>query len=256
MSFLRRLRYQLILGGEKKRHGFFMLAEMLLIIAGITAALQLDAWKKDVDERNTEVILLKQLKNEFSQIKLDIYEAYRDLDAKHILLYKLYTRCGLSSELLSNDSIATMFDETMSTNDFILQHGVLDEALNTGRVSIIKNDELRILLYSWIHSDHKVNSTLSRFNKLMDKAEDVWFKKIPSRNVDYDAFPTLGIASSELANDPNSIFQDLYFENTMGYLHGINEQLYEKYADEYLVPANRILEIINQELESATPTQK
>lgn len=114
-----------------------MLAEMLLIIAGITAALQLDAWKKDIDERNTEVILLKQLKNEFSQIKLDIYEAYRDLDEKHILLYKLYTRCGRSSELLSNDSIAIMFDETMMTNNFILQHGVLDEALNTGRVSII-----------------------------------------------------------------------------------------------------------------------
>ena len=130
-----------------------MIAEMVLIMVGITAALQFDTWKKDVDEGKTEVILWKQLKNEFSQIKLDIYEAYRDLDAKHIVLLDLYTRCGRSSELLSNDALATMFTETMTTNDFILQHGVLDEALNTGRVSLIKNDELRVLLYSWQHSD-------------------------------------------------------------------------------------------------------
>ena len=249
MSFLRKLRYQLVLDGEKKRHAFFMIAEMVLIMGGITAALQFDSWKKDIDEGKTEVILLKQLINEFSQIKLDIYEAYRDLDAKHIVLLDLYTRCGSSSELLSDDALATMFTETMTTNDFILQHGVLDEALNTGRVSLIKNDELRVLLYSWQHSDQKVNSKLSRYNALMIETEDIWFKKIPSRNIDVEGFPSLGIVRSELAVDPNAIFQDLYFENVMGYLHGINEELYEKYADEYLVPANRILEIIQKELE-------
>lgn len=44
MSFLRRVRHQLVMEGESKKHGFFMLAEMVLIIVGITTALQLDNW--------------------------------------------------------------------------------------------------------------------------------------------------------------------------------------------------------------------
>ena len=39
---------------------FFMLAETKLVVIGVIAAVQFDAWKNDVEERDTEVTLLKQ----------------------------------------------------------------------------------------------------------------------------------------------------------------------------------------------------
>jgi len=41
-------------------HVFFMLAETKLVGVGVIAAVQFDAWKNDVEERDTEVTFLKQ----------------------------------------------------------------------------------------------------------------------------------------------------------------------------------------------------
>lgn len=62
MSFLRRVRHKLAWEGETKRHGFFMLAEKVLIIVGITVALQLDNFNESSRNLKTEKALLLELR--------------------------------------------------------------------------------------------------------------------------------------------------------------------------------------------------
>ena len=50
MSILRKTRFKSLLDGDMKKHGFFMIAEMLLIMIGITGALQIDNWNENINE--------------------------------------------------------------------------------------------------------------------------------------------------------------------------------------------------------------
>ena len=50
MSILRKTRFKSLLDGDMKKHGFFMIAEMLLIMIGINGALQIDNWNENINE--------------------------------------------------------------------------------------------------------------------------------------------------------------------------------------------------------------
>ena len=55
MSILRKTRFKSLLEGDMKKHGFFMLAEMLMIMLGSTGAMQIDNWNENVNNRKAEI---------------------------------------------------------------------------------------------------------------------------------------------------------------------------------------------------------
>ena len=201
-----------------------MIAEMLLIVLGITGALQLDNWNKLQENTRTEIVLLQQLQEEFIQIREDVIHEFNALTRNHEKLLKVYLNCNLEPKSYTNGEISEYISTSILPKYFSIKHGVLDEALNTGRISILNNDELRVLLYSFINSNEKVIAKMERYNKRVAECEHIYFDYIPTKDVDMKFFPDLGIKPSELAPNPNLIFQNLKFENIISFLHFYNEE--------------------------------
>lgn len=248
MSFLRRVRHNLVMDGERKKHGFFMLAEMVLIVGGITIALQLDTWQSNLDNEKAELVLLNQLKEEFELVKIKLVkekEGFDELSPVYTVLYKL---CGEKDIPLTKLELATLC-ANIGKSRFAIDLSVLDEARNTGRLADISNDELRILLYGWNDGLDWVESEVQYYNLYTKDLNDYIFKYLPFRDYDDNLFPDKGLGISKNCRNPNRIFDELYFENQIGVAFYLNERILGAYNEKLTQPTALILSMIKIELE-------
>ena len=118
MSILRKTRFKSLLEGDMKKHGFFMIAEMLLIMIGITGALQIDNWNENVNNKRSEIELLQQLEIEFEGVSNIINSNLENTLLKDSLLFKLYKSCGTDQQNYSHDEVLDWVARGITTNDF------------------------------------------------------------------------------------------------------------------------------------------
>lgn len=238
--------------GESKKHGFFMLAEMLLIIVGITAALQLDNWTSNSEDRRNERALLKQLQSEFVQVQAVIYKSHEKLTQRDINGLNLYKSCGLEKVNYPEIDLLNMIVSLFSPSQLNLYQGALEDAINTGKLSLVKNNELRINLYAWkrgvIQIQKYEESTANDVSEFLREIYHI----LSFRNYDDNYYPEIGIGRSEFPSEHNDIFNTIYFENQVGVLFFRNKRLIEHYQENLVDPIDVILKLIDEELKKST----
>ena len=65
MRLFKNLRKQLIGGEKSRKYMAYAIGEILLLVIGILIALQINNWNENRQNRNKEVILLSQLRQEY-----------------------------------------------------------------------------------------------------------------------------------------------------------------------------------------------
>jgi hypothetical protein len=241
--------------GETKKHGFFMIAEMVLIIVGITVAIQLDNWTSNSGDRRNERALLEQLQGEFEQVK-------KTIDTQLVLLnkidesyLKLYKACGVEKVNWPEDELLKLIARTYSDVRLNLYQGVLEDAINTGKLSLVENDKLRIQLYSWKNGVLKIQSwSDGTYDNTIVFLRYV-FTILSFRNYDNDVWPEIELGESTFPNDPNVIFNDISFENSVGDLFYRNKRLIKSYDTHLIKPLEELLKLLEEELEKSTPNE-
>ena len=248
MSFIRKLRYSFVMKGDAKKHAIFMLAEIILITIGISVALQFEEWKGEKEIKKSEIVLLDQLFVEFNEIRNRTLLSIDEIKSRRPDIALLYQSCGK----LDNNFTALKLSQLLSTaymhQNFNFNNGILEEALATGKVSLIRNDELRVALSSWKNRVKEMYEINQNINNLMVKYINYSFKYVPYRILDDGFYPELDLGPSKLATNPNLIFQDLIFENQIGLIHFQNENLEGKYKVRLFAHCEIILELIRLEL--------
>lgn len=126
-----------------------MIAEMLLIMIGITGALQIDNWNENINDRKAEIELLQQLEVECEDVSDIIKSRFETTILKDSLLFKLYKSCGTDKQNYSHDEVLDWIARGITSNNLDIYQGVLEDAINTGRLALITDEELRVALYSW-----------------------------------------------------------------------------------------------------------
>ena len=123
--------------------------EAAAIVASILLAFAIDAWWDERNERVEEAEVLLGLKSEFSRYRdeisasINVYANNRPLIAELIIA----TRKGSwDSETLDIDAALNTIVDPKS-HDF--GGGVLDALINSGRLEIISDYDLRIMLANW-----------------------------------------------------------------------------------------------------------
>jgi hypothetical protein len=123
--------------------------EAAAIVASILLAFAIDAWWDERNERNEESEVLLGLKSEFSRYRdemsesIDIFANNRVLTAELIIA----TRKGSwDSKTLDIDAAMNAIYDPKS-HDF--GGGVLDALINSGRLEIISDYDLRVRLANW-----------------------------------------------------------------------------------------------------------
>ena len=146
IKFFRRIRQKLIDEGNLRRYLFYAIGEILLVVLGILIALQINNSNEVRKERKEEQKILIQLKEEYhgnlKQLdeKIDIRNLLIRNSSKILTLIDNESKIKVDSlaELLGSLGLVPTFDPI--SNDIV----------SSGKLRLIKNEELRKALSSWV----------------------------------------------------------------------------------------------------------
>ena len=150
IKFFRKIRQNLLSENKVNKYLLYALGEIILVVFGILLALQINTWNQQRIENNQEIQLLNALKDEF-QYNL------QKLEESIIINKKVTQSCVKLTELIRRDSINKVPDKVDQLlvniggfNSFDARIGISGEVVNSGKLNILKNDEIRAQLSNWL----------------------------------------------------------------------------------------------------------
>jgi len=248
MSLLRSVRNQLSFGGEYNKNVLYIFTEIMLITIGVSIAIQLNSWKDERENSKQTIVLLQQLDVEFKQFKAVTSVAIEKLKEGRNSIKVLYKACGKENNF-TNYELGVLFTEAQTYTRIEFNMVTLNESINTGRISLIENPELRLLLSSFGRGMELIENRITYMSDISVKHEEVTMKYIPWRDFDNVYFPDLELGNSELNFNANDIFKDPLFENNIGQKFWFNQELEDLYNEKIIVKVEKALELIHIELE-------
>ena len=183
--------------------------EAAAIVASILLAFAIDAWWDERQERIEETEILLGLKSEFSRYRDELTDGIAYNENSRVLTAELMAairRGSWTSETLAIDqALATVSDA--KTHDF--GGGVLDALISAGRLELISDYELRIMLATWSQVFSEIRDDELR-NKANSNDQIVPYMlrwKIPHSRAfevccDWMNWP---VSSRSLADDPDAV---------------------------------------------------
>ena len=151
IKFFRKIRYDLMGKNKTRKYFKYAIGEIVLVVIGILIALQINNWNKSRSERHQELQLLKSLKKEYvdnlNQLNDKIFIRKKIIHSANELIKLIENKKNLNS--VSIDSIETYIGITTIFPTFNASSGVTNDIINSGKLHIIENKELRVFLSNW-----------------------------------------------------------------------------------------------------------
>lgn len=122
-----------------------LLAELLVIVAGVLIALWVDEWRQDREDRAKEGIYLASVRNEFQEnrrrldLQLVAYERRREAQGKLVEL-------GPALSGLPQDSVVTLWAWALRGGNLNPALGATEALISSGGLSLVRDPELRSLV--------------------------------------------------------------------------------------------------------------
>lgn len=148
IKFFRHIRKNLLSENKFSKYLLYAIGEIILVVIGILIALQLNNYSESKKERKQEVSLLTNLANE---IKLDILqiENSTEISTKRLsrldsIVHLLENSSNIDKSLFIEKSFEFVIDQYFKSNS-----GIFDEAVSSGRMSYVQNEELRQNIFDY-----------------------------------------------------------------------------------------------------------
>ena len=132
---------------ENKTGKYFKYAigEILLVVIGILFALQINQWNENRKENNALKTLTENLNNEFQknlkELEIDLSRVKNAITSSNTLLS--YT--GLKNVAVDNIIIDSLIYHSISNPTWNPSSYVLNDIKNSGKLSTLKNENLKLL---------------------------------------------------------------------------------------------------------------
>jgi hypothetical protein len=149
IKFFRHIRKQLLGEGNTGRYLKYAIGEIVLVMIGILLALQVNNWNNDRSNKRQELHILQQLKGEFevNLFELEQKEFMREEMIKGIESILFISDFGYKT--FSLDSIDKLIHLSLVNPTFDPSVGVTEELLNSGKLYLIQNEQLKYHLTTW-----------------------------------------------------------------------------------------------------------
>lgn len=156
VKFYRKLRYDFMNQNKAIKYLKYAFGEIVLVVIGILLALQVNNWNIGRNNAKEEIALLKQLENEYSETLREVDEKIfmRTAILSSISQLFFYIDNGITGVPL--DTVRKHVRRTYSQPTFDGPDGVTSELLNSGKLYLINNSELRIQLSNWKNTVQKM----------------------------------------------------------------------------------------------------
>ena len=233
IKFFRKIRYDLMKKNKTSKYIKYAIGEIVLVVIGILLALQLNTWKTNSTNQRQEQVLLIELQGEY-QDKL------KELEDKVAIRNVMLSSCNLLLEGIDTknydmpqDSLNKYAGAMILTPTFDASNSVTDELINSGKLYLIKNKQLRKQILDWSSTLAKlveeeqmyIELALSKYypyfldnfpirngiNPLLKKNSELrknWLKTSLNNNITLE--------NTNHPVDIEKLFNDLVFENIVG----------------------------------------
>jgi len=150
INFLRRVRRNLINENKTSAYILYALGEVLLVVFGILIALQIDNWNENKKTRDTEQQYLFALWEEFSFNKEELESVMNRNKQNFENALRILDNAGPEDPEITDEAFGSLLTGSLSNEtQFDPNQGVLDEIINSGKLGIFSNRELKFELSSW-----------------------------------------------------------------------------------------------------------
>jgi len=147
LNFLRKLRRK-EMNDKTGRYFKYAIGEVFLVVLGILIALSLNNWNTNRVNNQKKITLLNSLQTEFTSnlTQLDTVMYYDNLVINSGLKILEIIKSGKLLPQQEMDSLAANFGWLWTFNPL---NGGLASGVSSGDIHLLKNDELKNLLFSW-----------------------------------------------------------------------------------------------------------
>ncbi|MCA6074050.1 DUF6090 family protein [Fulvivirga sedimenti] len=215
---------------DKKSTGQYIkyaVGEILLVVIGILIALQINNWNESRKETLALQTLTENLKNEFlnnlKQLEIDKARLTVKISAASNIL-KFTGGIPGSAENLQMDSLLFYAIDNPTWNP---SSYVLNDIKNAGKLSALKNEELKLLLYKW----ERLYEDMLEWHILLEGTGrtlmEVLYESGSTVNIDHFK----ARHTSKFSVDNLELLQNLQFENVLEDNLYAARQLDEKYGE-------------------------
>ena len=141
MRLFRFLKFQSL---ETKQYLKYGIGEVFLVVIGILLALQVNNWNEKrkliIEEKKTLLSFHNEVSNNLNILERSIFEKQKIIEANNEILKYI----GPNEKWLSEKSLdSLMYHITVSGWIFVPEDGVLNEIINSGKLSIIQDEKIK-----------------------------------------------------------------------------------------------------------------
>ena len=149
-KFFIKIRKNFLAEGKTGKYLKYAVGEILLVVIGILIALSINNWNENRKIRNTEQQYLLALKEEFSFNKDELKSIMNRNNLNFEYALKILSNTGPEYPEITEEEFGSLLTNSLSTEvQFDPNQGVIDEIINSGKLAIFSNKELKFLLSSW-----------------------------------------------------------------------------------------------------------
>ena len=191
----------------------YAIGEIILVVIGILIALQINTWNEGRKENSEENNIIQNLNDEFSENK--------KLFDKNMSLTKIAKQVGFSimdlmgkpEEELKTQNIDSLLFTVLETGEYRPSENTINDLIQSGRLRLLKNKKLKILLYNWQSELKDVHVAFERVELKIDNELIPYLSKHYALK-DIDKYGALNWKeNTNLKIDKYAIFNDIEFEN-------------------------------------------
>lgn len=252
IKFFRKIRQRLLAENKFTRYLLYAAGEIILVVIGILIALQINTWNEESRNAKKELYILKELRKEFANdsIQLERFITLtkgktRDgLIVKEVLQKKRQMSLDKLTRLLFFNGRIVLFESSTPT---------YDELVSTGKLDLLKNEELKKLITEYKKSlsiqktffSYEAQKRKEAYNNHLFKYFEpqimsaLWERENSKKIVSYDT------DAKGFLNDPNSLYQ-------VNAVIGVDRELSWDYSERTKWTIVAILESIDKELKQKT----
>ena len=249
IKFFRHIRQQLVMENKTGRYLKYAIGEIVLVVIGILIALQINNWNENLKKVRQEQETLSNLKQDFEYNRNELLSVLKSNSENIKSAITVLNKTG--SRYSEDFDLDPILGDVTSSVYYYPKNGFLNDLINSGNLGIIKSNELRNRLSSWMPRLDDLNlrqKATKEFENLMiiyvidngswlsaDESEDD--QTVRSLN-----FPTSGFQINN-----NELLKDIKFENMVE-----NQAVFVELINERLrlcLELNEeILDLLNQEM--------
>jgi hypothetical protein len=215
IKFFRKIRKNLLIENKTSKYFKYAIGEIFLVVIGILIALQINTWNEERQLQNEEKIILKNIHSEFLEnkeaLKLGLEDNNRGINATTTLLNLI----GQKKEKIQQQNIDSLMNVMLETGSFRPSENTISDLLQSGKLQILRNENLKNLLYTWTRNLKKTDNSFNRAELKIDNELVPYLSKYYSMK-DIDTYGKLQWKSKTLLNiDKLYVFKDILFENIL-----------------------------------------